>query len=157
MSHFYFDTSALVKQYLLEPGSHWVQTLLSDRYTLVVTSELTRIEAACTFARRRREKLLTDDDFEQVLTIFQYDFAHRYIGMQVETPVLDAAQQLATRHPLRAYDAVQLATAWLANEALVRTGEAPLTFVCADERLLAIAQAEALSTVNPNDYSSLNS
>ena len=152
MSHFYFDTSALVKQYLLETGSHWVQTLLRDRQTLVFTSELTRIETVCTFARRRREKLLTDDDFEQVLAVYQYDFAHHYISMQVETAVLDAAQHLAMRHPLRAYDAVQLATAWLSNEALVRADDAPLIFVCADERLLAIAKAVGLDTANPNDY-----
>ena len=152
MSNFYFDTSALVKHYLLEPGSHWVQTLLRGRYTLVFTSELTSIETVCTFARRRREKLLMEGDFGQVLTIFQYDFIHRYISMQVEAAVLDAAQQLATRHPLRAYDAVHLATAWFANGELLRAREAPLTFVCADERLLAIAQAEGLSTVNPNDY-----
>lgn len=154
MSHFYFDTSALVKQYLLEPGSHWVQTLLRDPHILVFTSELTRIETVCAFARRRREKLLTDDDLEQLLAIFQYDFAHHYTSIQVEAPVLDAAQQLAIRHPLRAYDAVHLAAAWLANEALQNAGEVPLTFVCADERLLAIAQAEDLATANPNDYPS---
>jgi predicted nucleic acid-binding protein len=35
---------------------------------------------------------------------------------------VEIARQLANRHPLRAYDAVQLATAWLANRELIRQG-----------------------------------
>jgi hypothetical protein len=59
---------------------------------------------------------------------------------------------LALQHPLRAYDAVHLATAWLANQELVRTGKPPLTFVCADDRLVAIANATGLLTDNPHDH-----
>jgi len=38
------------------------------------------------------------------------------------------------------------------NEELIRAGQPPLTFVCADERLIAIAQAEGLLTDNPNHH-----
>jgi hypothetical protein len=63
---------------------------------------------------------------------------------------IDTACQLANKHPLRAYDAVQLATAWLSNQALLRMGEPPLTFICADNNLIAIAHGEGLLTDNPN-------
>jgi hypothetical protein len=66
--------------------------------------------------------------------------------------VIETAQRLANQHPLRAYDAVLLATAWLANQNLVRAGQPPLTFACADTRLVAIAQAEDLQTENPSEY-----
>ena len=63
---------------------------------------------------------------------------------------MTTARRLATQHPLRAYDAVQLATAWLLNRDLLDDSQAPLTFVCADDRLVAIAQAEGLLTETPN-------
>jgi hypothetical protein len=49
-------------------------------------------------------------------------------------------------------DAVQLATAWSLNRDLVNDGEAPLTFICADDGLLTVAQAEGLRTDNPNHH-----
>jgi len=55
-------------------------------------------------------------------------------------------------YTLRAYDAVQLATAWLLNQDLLRTDRPLLRFVCADDRLIAIAQAEGLPTDNPNHH-----
>lgn len=152
MSSFYFDTSALVKHYLTEIGSHWVQELLRAPTTTVFTSALTSVESICTFARRRREGTLVEDDFVQMLTIFRYDFTYRYEVIPAENAILDAARQLALQHPLRAYDAIHLATAWLAHRTLRLAGEAPLTFVCADDRLLANAQAEGLPTINPNVY-----
>ena len=66
--------------------------------------------------------------------------------------MIDKANQLANQQPLRAYDAVQLVTAWLLNEELFRTDKPALTFVCADEQLNAIALAEGVLTENPNHY-----
>jgi hypothetical protein len=57
---------------------------------------------------------------------------------------------LANRYPLRAYDAVQLATAWLADRNLVRFGQSSLVFVCSDIRLAEIAESEGLKTENPS-------
>jgi len=149
---YYFDTSALVKCYITEVGSRWVQTFLGSPALIVFTSLLTHIESVCTFARRRREGMFSPDDHLQVLRLFDYDIAHRYEVVDVNPAIIDTARQMANRHPLRAYDAVQLATAWLLNHDLVNSGASPLTFVCADVRLLTIAQAEGLLTENPNDH-----
>ena len=152
MSVAYFDTSALVKCYIAELGSDWTKTLSENPDTNVFTSLVTAIEVACTFARRQREGLLSSDDHHQLLLAFDYDFAHRCNVLDVEPIVIDAARQMANRQPLRAYDAVHLATAWLINEELLRADKSPLTFVCADERLIAVAQAEGLRTDNPNHH-----
>ena len=152
MSVAYFDTSALVKGYIAELGSDWTRTLLENQDPIVFTSLLTVIEAACTFARRQREGLLSSDDHDQLIIAFDYDFAYSYNVLGVESVVIDAAKQMANRQPLRAYDAVHLATAWLPNKELLRADKSPLTFVCADERLIAIAQAEGLLTDNPNHH-----
>jgi predicted nucleic acid-binding protein len=148
----YFDTSALVKGYIAERGSGWIRTLLENQDPNAFTSLMTAVEAACTFARRQREGVLSSDDHHQLLIVFDYDFAYRYNVLGVEPIVIDTARQMANRQPLRAYDAVHLATAWLLNEELLRADKSPLTFVCADERLIAIAQAEGLLTDNPNHH-----
>ena len=153
MSIAYLDTSALVKQYVIEPGSNWVKALLvPDLTPTVFTSHLTVVEAMCAFARRRREGSLSSHQHAQILRAFEYDVQNRLNILDVGPAVIRTAQRLANQHPLRAYDAVQLATAWLANENLVRSEQRPLMFVCADNHLVATAQAEGLLTENPSQY-----
>lgn len=113
---------------------------------------LTSIEATCIFARRQREGTLSPNDSAHILSIFDYHFAYRYTVVDVTTEVMRAARYLANRHPLRAYDAVQLASAWLIHQDLCDSDAPPLTFVCADENLLTAAQAEGLLTENPNKH-----
>ena len=62
------------------------------------------------------------------------------------------AKGVIQRHPLRAYDAVQLASALILNSALIADKLSPLTFVSADNVLCEAAQAEGLPTENPNEY-----
>jgi predicted nucleic acid-binding protein len=153
MSIAYLDTSALVKGYVIEVGSDWIRTLVKpDRTPTVFTSHLTVVEAVCAFARRRREGVLSPEHHARILTSFEYDSKYLYNILTVEPAVVQAAKRLANQHPLRAYDAVQLATAWLANEKLVQAGHPPLTFICADDPLLAVAQVEGLPTDNPNQH-----
>jgi predicted nucleic acid-binding protein len=149
----YFDTSALLKQYVTEVGSGWVNALLSSSSPpAVFTSHLTVIEATCAFARRLREGTLSPGDHTKLLSAFNYDVTYKYNTIDVMPVTIDMACQLANKHPLRAYDAAQLATAWLSNQALVRAGRPPLTFISADDRLIKIAVAESLLTDNPNHH-----
>jgi len=153
MSISYPETSALVKHYVVEVGSDWIRTLLKpDRTPTVFTSHLTVVEAVCAFARRRREGVRSPEHHARILTSFDYDAKYLYNLLAVAPAVVHTARSMADQHPLRAYDAVQLASAWLANEKLVQARRPPLTFICADERLLAVAQAEGLRTDNPNHH-----
>ncbi len=153
MSTLYLDTSALVKCYLAEVGSSWLRALLArDPMPTALVSHLALVEGVCVFARRRREGLLPSPDYLRVMTAFEYDFHYRYESIAVEPVVIDAARQMADRNPLRAYDAVQLATAWLANRELIQAGRSPLTFISADDRLLVVALSEGLLTGNPNHH-----
>lgn len=153
MSVVYFDTSALLKKYIIQIGSGWVHGLLSSSPPPVVfTSRLTIIEAACAFARRLREGSLSSTDHTTLLSLFDYDINHKYYLLEVKSVTIDTARGFANLHPLRAYDAVQLATAWQLNRELLLASKPPLTFICADRRLVTIAQAVGLVTENPNDY-----
>jgi predicted nucleic acid-binding protein len=65
-----------------------------------------------------------------------------YRLLDLTTLVIERARKLLEHHPLRAYDSVQLASALSANDVLVAAGQSVLTFLAADDRLLAAARAE---------------
>jgi uncharacterized protein len=77
----------------------------------------------------------------------------QYQVVELQPAIAEVASQLVSRHPLRAYDAVQLASA-VSIQSLVNTvPEAnSLVFVTADSRLMAVAQAEELTVDDPNIY-----
>jgi len=92
-------------------------------------------------------------EYEQVFKTVKK--AHRKFSTGVFAiwyPVVDRSRLLLEHHPLRAYDAVQLASALQANDALQAANLPALTFLAADVQLLTAAQAEGLTTDNPNDH-----
>lgn len=56
------------------------------------------------------------------------------------------------RHPRRAGDAIQLASALTASAVLQTVGLPPLVFLAADDRLLAAALAEQLPVDDPRSH-----
>ncbi len=95
---------------------------------------------------------MSAEDHAQILLALDYDVAHWYNVLEVTSNVVDTARAFANEYPLRAYDAVHLATAWLANKQLVQGSQSPLTFICADNRLLTMAEAVGLLADNPNRH-----
>lgn len=149
----YFDTSALLKFYVNEVGSNWVQTLLSSSTKpIVFISNLTLVEARCAFARRLRDGTLSSATHAKLISAFIYDVTYNYQIINVISTIIESACQLADKHPLRAYDAVQLATALLLDKQLRQANKQPLNFISADNNLITIAQAEGVATENPNNY-----
>lgn len=156
MVHFYFDSSALVKYYLVEPGTSWVRSMIDQRVNLeweheIVTSVLSVAEVVSAFAKRRRVKDISSRLCAGAISRFLREGRHRCQLVGVSESVVDLAVQLVQGHPLRAYDAVQLATALRVNQILRQNRLPSLTFVCADAVLCQVAQAEGLTTVNPNE------
>jgi predicted nucleic acid-binding protein len=82
---------------------------------------------------------------------FEFDFVSQYRICDVSAEVVSRAMALARAHPLKGYDAVQLASASVAHEELLALGY-HITFVSADRTLNHAARAEGLSTDNPNDH-----
>lgn len=66
----------------------------------------------------------------------------------MDLSVLVAARNLTITHPLRALDAIQLASALHASTTL----NTLLTFITADKNLLAAATAEGLTTDDPTAH-----
>lgn len=138
----YFDTSALVKQYLREAGSKIVLELLKTG-DKVYTASLTYAETHAAFSRRTREGRLTRETSRRLALRFDKDWESYDIVVLSET-VLRLARQLLYRHPLRSADAIHLASALL----LARTSPSHRwAFVCADSRLCEAAEAQGFEPV----------
>jgi predicted nucleic acid-binding protein len=73
---------------------------------------------------------------------FEDDFSS-YIRIEVSPEIVESARDLVQRRPLRALDALHLASAVNLQDSV---GE-PVTFVAADRRLLAAAEAEDLKVI----------
>jgi len=153
VSIYFLDSSALVKRYVTEIGSTWIRALTApDARNPLIIARITWVEVLSALARRQREGSLTSDDVAQAIQAFRYDMNTQYRVSELDPSLAEAAGELVTQHPLRAYDAVQLASALRVQSDLVRTETPALTFLTADDRLVAVAQAEGLLTDNPNHH-----
>ncbi len=150
---YYLDTSALVKCYVTEVGSRWLVNLVNAASNpLLFTSRLTMVETRSVLARRKRESSITAQNHTDALAAFAEDCLTHYRFIEFDLTIADLAGELLERHPLRAYDAVQLASA-LRIGGVLETADLVLpVFLSADNRLLAAAQAEGLPIDNPNQH-----
>lgn len=149
----YLDTSALVKRYLAETGSAWVESLCADEANnAIAIARFGLVETAAAFAAKRRGQFITVSEYEAALDSLLRDAGERYRLIAVGSAVIDNAIQLTRRQKLRAYDAIHLACALALNQPLIDHGLPVMTFVAADDNLLAAARSEGLATENPNDH-----
>jgi len=155
MSVFYFDTSAIVKRYVVETGTDWIMALTNpDRNNLSVIAEITLAETAATIAAKHRAAQgITHQERDEAVQLFLQHCHTDYHLIPTHRIIIERAILLTQNHRLRGYDAVQLATALNTNEKLIIGGLSPLVFVTADNDLNNAAQSEGLSTDNPNLHS----
>jgi predicted nucleic acid-binding protein len=150
MTTYYVDTSALVKRYIDEVGSDWLRAELNTSpppSLLVVHLAIVEITSALT--RRMREGILTLTEYAQVQNAFRSDCLNEYQLIIAVDNIIDRANRLLESHPLRAYDAIHLAAAVVANQKLLTNTLAPLIFLSADDRLNQAATAAGLVVDNP--------
>jgi predicted nucleic acid-binding protein len=151
---YYFDSSALVKRYVTEVGTGWIRSLIAPAGgSLSLISRLTIVEVRSALARRKRERAISSDEHVFALGALRTHSLTQYRFIEFDASVANLAGDLLEHHPLRAYDAVQLASALIVARALTGTGMAAPTFLTADDRLLDVARAEGLPTDNPNWHS----
>jgi hypothetical protein len=133
------DSSALVKLYADEPGRSAVRAL-----DVIVVSCLARVEVPAAIWRKQRRGELREGDAALLVVEFEADYfgtpgdGPRFIVTGLPASVLDAAARFVAFRALRAYDAVQLASACAARDA----DPGCAAFACADRRLRAAAEAE---------------
>ena len=112
MAVHYWDTSALVKRYVQETGTAWVQGLTaSGSGHTHFLARITLVETIAAVIRRERTGGLTPADAAVAIADFEDDFAKRYRIIEITAGLIAQAARLTLRLGLRAYDAVQLAAA----------------------------------------------
>ena len=136
----YFDTSAVVKRYVDETGRREVLRLLR-RYDLV-TSAILPVELRSALRRRVSEGSLDEEQVRRVLKRVATDRAF-WTLVEVRSHVLAAAETLAATHPLRALDAIHVASAQLLAG---RMSGSELLFVSGDARQITAAAAVGMTT-----------
>lgn len=151
MTTYYLDTSALVKRYVNETGSPWLRALLdATPRPSVVLAHLVIVEMTSALMRRVREGAVSESEYTQAQNAFLSDCMGQYELVTAVDDIIDQANRLLEKHPLRAYDAIHLAAAMVSNHALLADGLDPLIFVSADDRLNRAASTEGLAVDNPN-------
>ena len=134
----YLDTSALVKLFIDEQHSDLVRRWAEDSAKVVV-SELTWTETCAALALKRRTGQLTVAQVDATLAELSMNWP-RYQRLGTDAALFAEAGDLALRLDLRAYDSVQLASAWRAFGVI---GPA-LQFCCFDRKLNTAAQGLGL-------------
>jgi predicted nucleic acid-binding protein len=134
----YFDTSALVKRYVDEPGRREVLRLF--RRNDCVTSAVLPVELRSSLRRRVAEGSVDAARLPAIVKHVAVDRPY-WTLVEVGIDVLAGAETLAAAHPIRALDAIHVASAQLFAARVSMPG---LTFVSADKRQTETAVAVGL-------------
>jgi len=150
---YYCDSSALVKRYVNEQGTPWVQTITAaNSANIIFVSRITWVEVQSAFARLDREGQMDSVKVATARQLFLYDWTNQYQIVELDQDISGQAGQLVQHYPLRAYDSVQLASALNLFPFFSRIDPQLFTFVCADDRLVNAAKAEGMRVENPNNH-----
>jgi len=144
----YGDASAIVKRYVREVGSLWLRRELSKHD--IVISQITPVEVYAALAVKQRTGAVPLLNYYKARKDFaEHIQRQQYIVWPVSDAIFQWAATLVGRHPVRAYDAIQLAAAldYLKSQHPDRA-----RFLTADDQLERAAQAEGLKTDNPNRH-----
>ena len=126
------DSSALVKIYIPEAGHQ----AISENREPVVISQLARVEVPAAFWRKHRTGELAASDAAILAEDFEHDYQGdpagppRFSVLPISEERLRVAALAVARHGLRAYDAVQLASALAVRDG---ANQADLRFATFDQ------------------------
>ena len=148
MTRYYFDTSALLKFYIEETGSGVVIDLIRNLGDARISIlDVTLLELRSAVRRREREGDISEREANRIIDRIHEDGLSAYLVQSLNLLVIEEAARVLDAYPLKTLDALQLAGYLIINQSMPE----PLTFVCADTRLINAAALEGLNTLNPLD------
>jgi uncharacterized protein len=153
MAAYFLDTSALVKYYLDEVGSEWVEQIIDAQPpNEIIIGQVTGAELIAAITRRSRQGRILLADAASVISVFRNHFKSKFHSAVIDARVVEEGMRLAETNGLRGYDSIQLACALAVNEELVAMGSPPINFISADAALNLVAQQEGLMVDDPNNH-----
>jgi hypothetical protein len=103
------------------------------------------------FYRQHRGGQISIEELSLLLRSYSVHSHNEYLLVPYSESLINLAEALISRHPLRALDAVQLASALELRGALPPDAP-PLIFVSADDRLVTTGRREHLQVENPESF-----
>jgi hypothetical protein len=146
LTWYFLESSAFAKLFVFERGSDALIHVLEkveDPQKLV--SALASLEVRSAIRRRQREGDILPADAGLALDNLGAE-SLRIVEQPVSPAVIDVAKLVLDSHPLRAMDALHLATCIVMRDTL-RVPD--ICFVSADDSLLKAASAEQFPVLNP--------
>lgn len=158
MATYYFDSSAIVKLYITEPGTDWVTSIFRARNPdglrlhRIAFSKIGIVEVSAAIARRNRMKVLSRESQRALFRRFMQDCVNQFRTLNPSNDQIYQAAELVQHYALRGYDAIHLATALTLSREFISIQLPTITFVSADQQLCQSAAEAGLNVENPNDY-----
>jgi len=137
----YIDTSALIKHYIAEDGSDYINDLMA-RASVISTGLITRAEMAAGINRLLRMNYISREHYSIALRDFRSDWNH-YERIAISEEVVARADSLTCESPLRGYDSVHLACGLIWQDSL----QIPVVLVTFDTQLYDAAQKAGLQVL----------
>ena len=134
----YLETSNLVKLYVREADSGEISSLVS-KAEAVAASIVAYAEARAAFARKFREKGITEDDHKRIKKDLDSDWEKLFV-IKLTDVLVKSAGDLAEKCSLRGFDAIHLVSALELQKAV----SDPVVFSSSDAKLRESARAEGL-------------
>jgi len=116
---------------------------------VLYTAALTEVEVRSALQRLVREGRVDAAQAQRLTQRVTQPFTRRSQLIRITRTVVTQAGMLLERHPLRAYDAVQLACVLTVRHGIHRRRMPPPLFVAADAMLLAAARAKGFLVDHP--------
>lgn len=149
----YVDSSALIKRYIDEIGTDKFNIRLAEAVRAedpILTSLLSYAEIHAALARKLKDRLLRVTEYHWAAARFESDWRTYLTRVELNQIVLALVPYLVKKHPLKAADAIQLASALWAVRAIQTGGtQRPLVFATSDKQLAGAAEYEQFEVFNP--------
>ena len=150
MPNYFLDTSALAKLYHREPGSEYMDRIVTEPGSRFIISRLSIVEMESVLAIKVRTREIDEEEVEIARRCLRADLSQRrlLVGPPIQARHFHAARILLAKYGategLRTLDALQLAMALDLKEA----GQITL-LVAADQILCRVAELAGCPAVNP--------
>ena len=106
MNFYVFDTSALLKRYVAEVGSRWVESItVRSANNRIFVAQFTSVEVVSGLMRRKQSGELSARQAKALRLLVDRHFAREHSEVAYTTALGDAAKDLLERYQLRAADA----------------------------------------------------
>lgn len=167
MATYYFDTNALIKLYIFDATSYWAIGIEAQRkpQNRIIVSEIVRVEIPSALYKIGRIDPNVDPDmidlgmrrFRRQLSADTSYRKSRFLVATLNEAVFQQAEMLLEKYrlglpkALHSLDALHLASAIVARNALSAGARAELYFVSADKQLRGCAQSEGFAVLDPNN------